>query len=243
MFGLDKQSRLNKKLVAAVREGDVVLAGELLGKGASVEARGGSWDMTVLSIAAHKGHLAVLKLLLDKGANLESRDTDGETPLMNGVNGGFEKIVAELVQRGADKDAVNNKGKRASDNALEKGKTQLYEVLGIPVVTKPPAPVAPAAPAVTRTESVDEVVFFRPFGNRLLEETFNFAARERITLLRNGMDGPVEAMTREGFDIIGDKAALRHAFELYKAKGGKRTETEIFPDALGKPAVFPGRQP
>ena len=38
-----------------------------------------------LFIASYKGHIAVVKLLVDRGADLESKDVDGFTPLMRGT--------------------------------------------------------------------------------------------------------------------------------------------------------------
>ncbi len=231
-------------LATAVFNGRIEAVRLLLERGAKIEERAtGYYNMTPLSVAAIKGRLNILQLLLDRGADIKSPDKDGDTALINATRSKTTGVVAELLQRGADKSVRNHAGKSVVDIALADGRKEVYHLLGIkPQIDLPPAPAAVEKEAPVRAENADEVVFFRPHGNRILEETFNFAARERITLLRNGMDGPVEAMTRDSFDLLGDKAALRHAFEIYQSRGGKLAEAEIFPDALGKKSL-PGRQP
>jgi hypothetical protein len=79
----------------------------------------------------------------------------------------------------------------------------------------------------------EEVVLRRKIGNKLLEEIFNFSARERISLIRADAAGQIEAMTRESFDAIGEKV-LRRAFGAYVAQGGGIPESEVFPETIAK---------
>jgi hypothetical protein len=51
---------------------------------------------TPLSWAAERGHEAVVKLLLEKGAELESKDNDGHTPLSWAADKGHEAVVKLL---------------------------------------------------------------------------------------------------------------------------------------------------
>ena len=62
-----------------------------------------SYSRTPLSWAAENGHEAVLKLLLDKGAELETRDTRySQTPLSWAVQYGREAVVKLLLEKGAE---------------------------------------------------------------------------------------------------------------------------------------------
>ncbi|RYP64442.1 hypothetical protein DL771_008746 [Monosporascus sp. 5C6A] len=60
--------------------------------------------------AAANGRLAVLKLLVEKGAQLEARDNDNKTPLMIAAQNGHEAMAKLLVEKGAQLEAKNNNG-------------------------------------------------------------------------------------------------------------------------------------
>ena len=51
--------------------------------------------------AAQRGHQAVIKLLLDSGADIEARGDDGHTPLMRAMLANQSEAVRLLVTRGA----------------------------------------------------------------------------------------------------------------------------------------------
>ncbi len=70
-----------------------------------VEAKDGAIGFTCLLIAAQYGHLAVCRLLLDKGALLEAKDGGGRTPLHRAACGGNVEVVRLLCDRGADVEA------------------------------------------------------------------------------------------------------------------------------------------
>ncbi|PGH09649.1 hypothetical protein AJ79_05614 [Helicocarpus griseus UAMH5409] len=61
--------------------------------------------------ASMTGYRQIIKLLVEKGANLEARDTEGKTPLMIAVESGEETTVELLLKHGVDleaKDAIGN---------------------------------------------------------------------------------------------------------------------------------------
>ena len=49
--------------------------------------------------AAYSGHEAVVKLLVEKGAELDSKDRDGRTPLSHAAGNGHKAVVKLLVEK------------------------------------------------------------------------------------------------------------------------------------------------
>jgi len=66
---------------------------------------------TPLHVAAEKGHLEVVKILIQNGAVVDARDEEMNTPLLLAVrNNGTLDVVKSLVEHGADILAKNNRG-------------------------------------------------------------------------------------------------------------------------------------
>jgi len=49
-----------------------------------------------------KGHEAVVELLLEKGADVECRPYNGQTPLLWAADMGHEAVVKLLLEKGAE---------------------------------------------------------------------------------------------------------------------------------------------
>jgi hypothetical protein len=77
-----------------------------------VEAKEDVLGWTCLHTATHHGHLAICRLLIDKGAQLEAKNSDGKTPLHLAAYRGHVQIVRLLCDRGADVEARSNSGRR-----------------------------------------------------------------------------------------------------------------------------------
>jgi ankyrin repeat protein len=61
-------------------------------------------------MAARRGNVEVAEVLLDCGADIESRDSLGDTPLRRSVNCGKTAVAALLLARGADIHSTGSKG-------------------------------------------------------------------------------------------------------------------------------------
>ena len=88
--------------------GPVVRA--LIQGGAKVDACDGVKRCTALHMAARRGNVQVAEALLECGANIEARDSLGETPLRRAVNCGKTGVAALLLAKGADPHSVGSKG-------------------------------------------------------------------------------------------------------------------------------------
>ena len=56
-----------------------------------------------MSFAAENGHEAVVKLLLEEGAELETKSNNGWTPLFYAAENGHKAVVKLLLEKGAKK--------------------------------------------------------------------------------------------------------------------------------------------
>jgi len=63
-------------------------------------------EATALHRAAYRGHLAIVQLLLDKGAMVDAEDFEGQTPLQRALAQGHAEVADLLVSRGASLDHV-----------------------------------------------------------------------------------------------------------------------------------------
>lgn len=114
-------------LVRAVQKNDITQVRKLITKGVSVNrlrnptTPGNPGEDTPLMIAAQKGSLPILKLLLTKGAKLETQATGGYfTALHYAVVNGHKSCVQALLARGADANTANVDGELALLAAAER---------------------------------------------------------------------------------------------------------------------------
>nr|MBI3614096.1 ankyrin repeat domain-containing protein [Nitrospirota bacterium] len=102
-----------------------------------------SLNLTALYCAAFAGNVEVAQLLLDRGAEINTRGFDADTALMIATYKGHTNMVRLLLERGADIHATNENGKyRALTYATYLGHTDIVKLLldhgaDWSVVTKP----------------------------------------------------------------------------------------------------------
>jgi hypothetical protein len=74
----------------------------LLEFGADVNANGGVKRSTPLHVAARRGSISTAKVLLKYGADIEARDSVGDTPLRRAINCGKADMAEFLLSQGAE---------------------------------------------------------------------------------------------------------------------------------------------
>jgi len=83
-----------------------------------------------INLAAAQGDLNTIMTLLQNGANINSRSTNGNyTPIILASANGHFDIVKYLVDNGANVNARDNQGKSALNLAYEKGEMEIYDYL------------------------------------------------------------------------------------------------------------------
>lgn len=119
-------------LVHAARANETWLVGELLMRGASPDVRlpdGGS----LIAECVAEGRPAIANLLLENGAQLDSKDNEGNRLVEIAARQGLVWLVRELIDRGVSFDSsgkMDGPGDRhLSHVAAEAGKPELIEIL------------------------------------------------------------------------------------------------------------------
>ncbi|MES2414350.1 MAG: ankyrin repeat domain-containing protein [Pseudomonadota bacterium] len=121
-------------LMLAVFSGDLQLADQMIKKGADVNKTG--W--TPLHYAATKGHLPLIRLLLENHAYIDADSPNGSTPLMMASMYGTADAVKLLLDEGADAQLRNQQGLTAMQFAQRVNRQDVVDMLARTVrATKP----------------------------------------------------------------------------------------------------------
>ncbi|XP_036375699.1 protein phosphatase 1 regulatory subunit 12A-like isoform X5 [Megalops cyprinoides] len=115
-------NRQGVDIEAARKEEERVMlrdARQWLNSGQITDVRHAKSGGTALHVAAAKGYVEVLKLLIQAGYDANIKDFDGWTPLHAAAHWGKEEACRILVENMCDMDAVNKVGQTAFDVADE----------------------------------------------------------------------------------------------------------------------------
>jgi ankyrin repeat protein len=112
-----EQADLDRRLIAAAWDNDLVRARRLIEHGADVNAKDDS-EQSAYLIATSEGYLRLLELTLRHGADVGSLDSFNGTGLIRAADRGHHDIVGRLVQARIDLDHLNNLGWTALHEAI-----------------------------------------------------------------------------------------------------------------------------
>lgn len=85
---------------------------------------------TPLSWAAREGHEAAVKLLLERSAEMETKDNNyGQTPLSLAAEKGHEAVVKLLLERGAELETKSNNSRSPLSWAARRGHKAIVKLL------------------------------------------------------------------------------------------------------------------
>jgi ankyrin repeat protein len=124
---------MSEKLFAAINAGDVATTQRILSSGAYAKTRDVEGN-TLLMLAAQRGDLPMVELLLGAGAEVDAVDAAGWSALTRAVYNpelkhGFADVVQALITAGADIEAPIGYGVRPLMLAAGYGETAVVEVL------------------------------------------------------------------------------------------------------------------
>jgi hypothetical protein len=120
---------LDEMLIRAAGQGKSAEARAALLAGASPNARSGRRCEPVLFSAVFGGDAQIVKLLLDKGADVMARDEFSSTPLHLAAGRGLWPIVEILIRKGAELEARDGLGHTPLDQAASSGRLEAARVL------------------------------------------------------------------------------------------------------------------
>ncbi|GMH36829.1 hypothetical protein BSKO_04702 [Bryopsis sp. KO-2023] len=122
--------KLNRDLFDAARSGDSEKVKELLSKGADPSSTHGDFNSTPLVSAAFNGHVGIVEMLIEKGANVDTQNNRGVSALFLAAQEGHLDVAKVLVEAGANLDAQNDKdGAAALFMAAQGGHLDVARVL------------------------------------------------------------------------------------------------------------------
>ena len=99
-----------QSLQAAIAKGDYDNATKMIEQGVDIEAKDPGTGASALHYAAMKGSRAMVGLLLQRGADVNSRSRSGTTPLHTAALYNHYEIAEQLLDRGADVGAKSASG-------------------------------------------------------------------------------------------------------------------------------------
>ncbi len=88
------------------------------------------FNRTALMSASNKGHTDIVRLLIEKGANINAKDDRyGRTALMSASYKGHADTIRILLNKGADVNVKDKNGKTALEHASSNGHTDIVSLL------------------------------------------------------------------------------------------------------------------
>ncbi|KIW69667.1 hypothetical protein PV04_05531 [Phialophora macrospora] len=94
-----------------------------------IEATMAYGNRTPLILAATRGDMEMVRLLLEKGANVEARDSEQATALFAAADKGHVSVVDRLIKAGADVNSADQLGKTPLIRAAWGGRDTVAEIL------------------------------------------------------------------------------------------------------------------
>ncbi|XP_010285583.1 PREDICTED: ankyrin repeat domain-containing protein 6 isoform X4 [Phaethon lepturus] len=118
---------LSERLLVAAYKGQVENVVQLINKGAKVAVT--KHGRTALHLAAHKGHLHVVQVLLKAGCDLDIQDDGDQTALHRAAVVGNTDVIATLIQEGCALDRQDKAGNTPLHLACQNSHSQSTRVL------------------------------------------------------------------------------------------------------------------
>ncbi|XP_042117351.2 ankycorbin isoform X2 [Peromyscus maniculatus bairdii] len=117
------------RLLQAVENGDAEKVASLLGKKGTSATKHDSEGKTAFHLAAAKGHLECLKVMVTHGVDVTAQDTSGHSALHIAAKNGHPEYIRKLLQYKSPAESTDSSGKIALHYAAAQGCLQAVQVL------------------------------------------------------------------------------------------------------------------
>lgn len=117
------------RLLQAVENGDAEKVASLLGKKGTSATKHDSEGKTAFHLAAAKGHVECLKVMVTHGVDVTAQDTSGHSALHIAAKNGHPEYIRKLLQYKSPAESTDSCGKTALHYAAAQGCLQAVQVL------------------------------------------------------------------------------------------------------------------
>lgn len=117
------------RLLQAVENGDAEKVASLLGKKGASATKHDSEGKTAFHLAAAKGHMDCLKVMVTHGVDVTAQDTSGHSALHIAAKNSHPEYIKKLLQYKSPAESVDNSGKTALHYAAAQGYLQVVQIL------------------------------------------------------------------------------------------------------------------
>ncbi|XP_052599087.1 ankycorbin isoform X2 [Peromyscus californicus insignis] len=117
------------RLLQAVENGDAEKVASLLGKKGTSATKHDSEGKTAFHLAAAKGHVECLKVMVTHGVDVTAQDTSGQSALHIAAKNGHPEYIRRLLQYKSPAESTDGSGKTALHYAAAQGCLQAVQVL------------------------------------------------------------------------------------------------------------------
>ncbi|XP_011512327.2 ankycorbin isoform X4 [Homo sapiens] len=117
------------RLLQAVENGDAEKVASLLGKKGASATKHDSEGKTAFHLAAAKGHVECLRVMITHGVDVTAQDTTGHSALHLAAKNSHHECIRKLLQSKCPAESVDSSGKTALHYAAAQGCLQAVQIL------------------------------------------------------------------------------------------------------------------
>jgi ankyrin repeat protein len=131
------QTDLEMSLRFAVAYGHESVVAVLLERGVSPDPPGRAGATPLMSVGHRDESVAIARRLIAAGANVDARDDDGRTALIDAAAAGNVPLARLLIEAGAEPGAVDRRGQSALTEAEKNGDAELVQLITAAAAASP----------------------------------------------------------------------------------------------------------